>query len=484
MFPLTIALSRTAKQFARAPAMLDEEETWGAHGVSIARLAASLAARGLARGDRIAIIGRNSPAQARALHACYWGGYLPVPLNWRLSPREIADQLADCEPKLVVSDDAFAGLVPADLRERRVSWSELAAPSQSADPIDHAELTTDEPALLLYTGGTTGRAKGVVLSHGNIVANALQVSDDMRFSRHSRYLHVAPMFHSADLLGTAVTILGGAHAFLPDFSPQAFVDAVDRHGVTHTMLPPTAIHFLLDGQHKPKNGTLERLIYGSSAMDANAIVAACERLQGVTLLQGYGLTETSPLLTVLGGDAHRRIMAGEVLLANSAGRALPGVELRLVDGEVFARGPNIAQTYWNRPDETGQAFQEGWFRTGDIGRFDDAGNLFLLGRTKDMIVTGGENVYAIEVEKVLTIHPDIREAAVIGLPDATWGEIVTAVIVPANSPIEEDEIIRHCREHLGGFKVPRRIVWREELPRSALGKVLKHELKKNMDDAE
>ncbi|MEM1274347.1 MAG: AMP-binding protein [Pseudomonadota bacterium] len=479
MFPLTQALARSAVQFSQAPAMLGEEETWHLHGKRVAQRAAILAARGFSRGDRLAIIGRNSAEQARVIHACYWGGFLPVPINWRLSAREIAEQLADCAPTLIVTDEAFEDLLPADLKRKHVLWRALT--DDAAGVIDAVDANADDPALLIYTGGTTGRAKGVVLSHGNIVANAFQVGAHMRFTGQSRYLHVAPMFHSADLLGTAVTILGGAHAFLPEFSPKAFVEAVDRHRITHTMLPPTAIRFLLESEDTPQHGTLKVLIYGSSAMDAASIVAACDRFEDVSLLQGYGLTETSPLLTILGAEAHQRILSGQDVLAGSAGRALAGVELKLVDGEVLARGPNIACAYWNRPEETAQSFQDGWFRTGDLGRIDDAGYLYLLGRSKDMIVTGGENVYAIEVERVLAMHPAIREAAVIGLPDPTWGETVAAVIVAGEQPVDTDEIVQHCRAHLGGFKVPRRIILRDDLPRSALGKVLKHVLKKDVE---
>ena len=482
MFTLTSALARTAEQFAHAPAMLQVEDSWAEHGDAIARLSAALMAQGLRRGDRVAIVARNSPAQARLFHAGYWSGILPVPTNWRLSPGEVAAQLADCQPNLIVADAEFVGLIPPEARERTTGWSELAALAENADPGERADLTAGDPALLVYTGGTTGRAKGVLLTHGNIVANAFQVMDQMRFSQDSRYLHVAPMFHSADLLGTAVTILGGAHAYLAGFDPTELVDAIDTHRITHTMLPPTAIKFVLDAGLAPKGGTLERLIYGSSAMSAATIARACRHFDGVALLQGYGLTETAPLLTILNNEAHARIAMGGDALADSAGQALPGVELRLDQGEVLARGPNIATTYWNQPDETVRAFANGWFRTGDIGRFDEAGHLHLLGRSKDMIVTGGENVYSIEVERILSTHPEVRDVAVIGLPDPIWGEIVTAVLVAETRPIDDAELTRHCRAHLGGFKVPKRFVWRDGLPRSALGKVLKHVLRAGLED--
>lgn len=483
MFTLSSALVRTAEQCANAPAMLDAGETWGDHTQRVARLSAALAAKGVQRGDRIAVIARNSSDQARLLHSGYWSGALPVPINWRLAPGEVAEQLADCQPKLIVVEAEFEGLVPPDLRSQVSGWQDLHAMEAAADACEPAELTAEDAALLVYTGGTTGRAKGVLLTHGNIVSNAFQSMEQMRFSHQSRYLHVAPMFHSADLLGTAVTILGGAHAYLADFGSDAFSEAVERNGITHTMLPPTAIRFLLDSGQTAKSGTLERLIYGSSVMSAATIRQACQHFDGVALLQGYGLTETAPLLTILGPEAHESILAGNDALADSAGRPLPGVELRLEAGEVMARGPNIARNYWNQPEETARAFADGWFRTGDLGRFDGSGRLYLMGRAKDMIVTGGENVYAVEVERVLMAHPQVREVAVFGLPDPTWGETVTAVVVAEEKPVDDTELIRHCKASLGGFKVPKRFIWRDHLPRSALGKVLKHVLRNDLEDA-
>ncbi|MEM9011398.1 MAG: AMP-binding protein [Pseudomonadota bacterium] len=485
MFRLSLALVRNAAQVPRAPAMLGDQgtggEDWVTHTDRVARLAGGLATKGLQPGDRIAILARNSPAQARIFHACYWSGVLPAPINWRLSPGEIAAQIEDCAPALIVADDAFAPHLPTAWQNRTLGWPEVEEMAGGA-PIPAAELGPDDPALLVYTGGTTGRAKGVALSHGNIVANAFQVMEDMAFARDSRFLHVAPMFHSADLLGTGVTLLGGAHGFLADFSPDGFVAAVDDQGITHTMLPPTAIRFILEAGRAPTGGTLRRLIYGSSAMNPEEIARACRHFAGVGLLQGYGLTETAPLLTILGAEEHARIAAGEDALAQSAGRALTGVELKLADGgEVLARGPNVARGYWSA-EAPADSPADGWFRTGDIGRLDEAGYLYLLGRSKDVIVTGGENVYAVEVERVLLDHPQLSDAAVVGLPDPTWGEVVTAAVVLSGAEFDEQDVLRHCRARLGGFKVPKRFHAVEALPRSALGKVLKQELRAALGD--
>ncbi|MEM9751437.1 MAG: AMP-binding protein, partial [Pseudomonadota bacterium] len=442
-----------------------------------------LRGRGLVRGDRVAVLARNSAAQARVFHACYWSGLLPTPLNWRLSASEIAAQIEDCRPTAIFFEEEFEALLPADRKGSQSFWlSDIEALSAGAQAAPPAEASADDGALLLYTGGTTGRAKGVLLSHGNVVANAFQVLADMKFDERSRYLHIAPMFHSADLLGTAVTILGGGHAYLPAFDVDAFLSVIERRAITHTMLAPTMIKMLLASGKRADLRALKRIIYGSSPMDAATIAKTCAYFAPAGILQGYGLTETSPLLTVLGSEIHERIANGETGLARSAGRPLPGVELRLVDGEVLARGPNIARAYWNAPDAEAEAFEGDWFRTGDIGEIGPDGALTLRDRMKDMIVTGGENVYSAEVEEALLEHPSVREVAVIGLPDPLWGEAVTAVVVPAEEAFDADGLTAFCRTKLGAYKVPKRFLVRASLPRSALGKILKRQLRDDLKE--
>lgn len=485
VFTLAASLQRASGSFGDRTAMLDSGRDWATHVGRVARLAGWLCDRGLGAGDRFAIIALNGEAQAELFHAGYWIGAVPVPVNWRLAVAEIADLLADCQPALVFLDPELAASFASGNRGGVLAGAilldrEFDKAIDEARPVAAAELSADADALLLYTGGTTGRAKGVRLSHGNIAANALQTAPFMGFGANSRFLHVAPMFHSADLLGTAVTLLGGAHAFLPRFTPAAFVEMLRQHAITETMLAPTMVAMVLEGGEQAGADSLRALIYGSSPMDAGSIRAICRRFPNAGILQGYGLTETAPLLSILDKGDHQAIIAGNAALAATAGKPLPGVELRIEGGgtgEVMARGPNISAGYFNQTQETASTFVEGWFRTGDIGRIDEQGYLHLLDRAKDMIVTGGENVYSIEVENVLLDHAGVAEAAVIGLPHPKWGEELTAVIVAQGAPPKPEELDAHCRASLGGYKVPHRFIFVGSLPRNALGKVLKHELR-------
>ena len=507
MLTITSALHRVVAQAGDRPAVLEAGRIRNWHEVvgRIATAAGVLHELGLRRGDVFAIVSRNSAHCFELMHAGYWLGAIPLPVNVRLAPAEIAAILTHAGCRLVAIESAFAGLfahpslsvhgmrllgLDPSMTASDGTYEERLAGARPLAPVDADET---DVALLLYTGGTTGTGKGVPLTHRNIVANALQVTSGLRFTSDDVYLHVAPMFHSADLLATGVTMHGGAHAFLPQFGPRPFVEAVERHRVTRTMLAPAMVIAVLDAPELDGAdlSSLRHLIYGSSPMPAELIARTLERFAGVDLAQGYGLTETSPLLTLLDMRSHvRGLREGAPHLLRSAGKALPGVDLVVggpdptpgpvgQPGEVWVRGPNVVAGYLNAPRETAEAFDAGWFRTGDIGVLDREGYLTLLDRSKDMVVTGGENVYSIEVENVLHRHPSIQEAAVIGVPDARYGEALLAVVVcRPGMLLEPDEMIAHCRAHLGGYKIPRRLAILPELPRSALGKVLKVELRR------
>ena len=328
-------------------------------------------------------------------------------------------------------------------------------------------------------------------THLNIVTNGLQLVGPYHVAEDDVMLHVAPMFHSADLLGTPFSLTGAAHAYLPDFTPNAFLNAVEKSRATFTMLSPTLfIRIIQEGRFGDFDiSSLRRMTYGSAPMDTVWVRRTMEAFPGVELVHSYGLTETSPILTTLGWNHH---LAGCRL--RSVGRPLVGVELRIVDeegndlpageaGEVAVRGRNVSPGYLDRPDETAAVFRGGWFFTGDVGRLDEEGFLYILDRKKDVIITGGENVWSGEVEAALYKHPDVIEAAVIGVPEETWGEAVLAVIVPApGSDLVagggEDALIQHCRRFIGGYKAPRRFRFVDALPESAMGKTLKAELRR------
>lgn len=493
MFPMSVALERTARHFPGATAMLEEDgrrEDWATHVAAVARMAGALAALGLGPGGRYAILSPNSVAQATLIHAGYWSGRVPVPLNFRLALPELAAILKKSGARVLFAAPAFAAvaeaLVAGGWNGRCVALGEeSAALAAAAAAMDPARVSEADEAILLFTGGTTGEGKGVPLTHRNVVANGFQFATALGAAPGDLYLHVAPMFHSADLLATATTLAGGAHSFVAQPSPEAVVEALETRGATLTMAPPVLLKGIV-AQGLARARALERLrifICGGAPVPLELLTAAEVQMPHTNMVQGYGMTETAPILSFLHLPQARALGAEEPL--RSSGRPLAGVEVRLLDadgpdgaGELAVRGPSVFDGYLDRPEDTAAAFRDGWFRTGDVARIDSHGFLHILDRVKDVVITGGENVYSTEVERVLLDHPDIAEAAVIGIPDAHWGERVVAVVVPRASAVPEPEALdAHCRARLGGYKVPREYRILRELPKSALGKTLKVELK-------
>lgn len=508
MLTLPSMLSRTARLHGARTAILDGERnfTWREFADRVARAAGMLRALGLGAGDRFGILGRNSFRFAELNNAGYWMGAVPVPINYRLAPPEIGGVLADAECRLLAIDTRFRALLEAQELAGwggKVVW--IGPPSTgaeeprydallaNAEPSPPHECDEDDDAVLMYTGGTTGRGKGVRLSHRNIVCNAFQLSQVMNVRADDVYLHSSPMFHSTDLKSTVFTMLGAAHTYLAEFSPGNVLEAIERHRVTVASLVPTMVIRTLQDEAFGRHdiSSLRLLSYGTSPMAVEWIRRAMESFAGVALHQCYGLTETSPILSVLDEDDHRRAIAsGDQARLRAAGRPLAGVDLRIVAddgrelsageaGEIVVRGPNVAKGYHNRPEENQATFRDGWLYTGDVGRVDEEGYLYVLDRKKEMVLTGGENVYTSEVEAVLHQHPGVQEAAVIGVPDPEYGEALYAVIVPVpGDTLGKDDIIAHCRGKIGGYKIPRRIAFVDDLPKSTMGKVLKSELRR------
>ncbi|MGE0874024.1 MAG: AMP-binding protein [Burkholderiales bacterium] len=509
MLTMSSALDRCARLYGARPAIVDAERTWtwSEHLSRVARAAGLLAGLGVRRGDRYGILARNLPRHCELVHAGYWMGAVPVPVNIRLAPPEIAFILEDAGVRALAVDEPFlpllehAAIAPhagnafavsaAPLGGRLPDYETLLASARPAPLVDSRE---EDDAILFYTGGTTGRSKGVRLTHRNVVSNGMQCAMEYGYRGTDTYLHVAPMFHSADLLGTGYTLLGGAHAYLPQFSPRGFLDAIAQLGVTGTMVSPTAIIMTLQ-ELRPTDFDLARfrfLLYGSAPMAPEWIARAIEAFPGAAVVQGYGLTETSPILTCLDFAEHQRALAsGDTTRLKSVGRPVAGVDMRILDeagrevatgevGEVVVRAPNVTAGYLNLPEATAAAIRQGWFHTGDVGRMDGEGFLYLLDRKKDMVITGGENVYTIEVEQALYQHPDVAECAVFGVPDEKYGEALFAAIVPrAGAKLDAEAIIAHCRARIGGYKIPRRMAFLPALPKSAMGKVLKTELRRS-----
>ncbi len=500
MLTLTSALQNAVRLHGGNRAIVDAETelTWRAFGGRIARAAGLLRQLGIGKGQRFGIVGLNSYRQAELINAGFWSGSIPVPVNYRLAPREIAAILEDAECRYLALDPAFAGLLQEDelkgwservLFLEKGSYDDLRS---AAPPLAPVEAEEDDDALMLYTGGTTGSGKGVRLAHRNIVANALQITRVLSPREDDVFLHTTPMFHAADMKSTIFTMFGAAHSYLPEFTPVALLEAIQNYGVTVAGLIPTTILRLLDEpRFKEFDLSSLRLIsYGTQPILAPLIRRTRAAFPGVDMQQFYGLTECSPYLSTLDEASHRQALEGHEHILSSAGRPLPGTDLRILDeagnelpcgqsGEIVVRGPQVTKGYHKRPREQAAAFRDNGFHTGDMGRLDAEGYLYLLDRKRDVVISGGENVYTREIEEVLAQHPGVREVSVVGVPDDEYGEALFAVIVAAPTwQPSSDELIEHCRPLIGGYKIPRKLAFVDALPKNALGKVLKQDLRK------
>ncbi len=449
----------------------------------VGRLAATLQKFGFEAGDRLAILLPNEPDYLEWIYACAWLGVIVVPLNIRLSVTEIDRILVDAAPRGLIRHSSLP--VPA------VQPSfQLAADQNALDvPVDsYPEAIYDPDSLLalIYTSGTTGHSKGAMLSHANILADVNNGNYWMPYEEGGVHLDAAPLFHVADFpVLFAAPACGACQVTISKFNPQSFCETVQRERVTRTVLVPTMINMLTQFPDVAKYDltSLKQLGYGGSPMAPELIHRTREVLPQVKLVQVYGLTETG-FLTGLRDAEH----TADKLM--SCGRACPGVDVRVCDesgkeveagqrGELVARGANVMRGYWNNPEETSRAFRDGAFRTGDVGYQDATGYFYILDRLKDMIVTGGENVYSGEVEAVIYQHPAVSEAAVFGIPDPQWGGLVMAVVrLKTGNSLSANELIAFCRRSLGTYKVPRRIeFWETELPKSGSGKIPKRILR-------
>jgi acyl-CoA synthetase (AMP-forming)/AMP-acid ligase II len=501
---LTQGLHRAAQQRPDAVATVckDRTRTFAESLDRIARFAGALQGLGLRDGDRAAILSLNSDRYHEFLAGTLWAGGVVVPINLRWTVAEIAESLVEVGARVLVVDDAFAGHVEGIRRARPalehvlhagdgptpdglLSFEQLVADSA---PVDDARREGDDLAAVFYTGGTTGRSKGVMLSHANLLTSALGVLASEAFlTPGGTYLHAAPMFHLADLAAwTTQIVRGGTHVMIPMFEPVAVMTAIAEHAVTDALLVPTMIQLLVDHPRIDEFDVsgLRRVIYGASPMSEGVLNRAIKALPNATFTQAYGMTELSPCATLLLPEDHEHPVH-----RRSAGRAVLHGEVRIVGpddvelprgqvGEICARGGHVMLGYWNRPEETAEALRGGWMHTGDGGYMDEEGYVYISDRIKDMIISGGENVYSVEVENALAQHPAVATCAVIGVPDERWGERVHAVVVPvAGASPALDELRAFCTERIAGYKVPRSMEIVDGLPLSAAGKVLKRELR-------
>ncbi len=485
------------------PAVLDGDftATFEQHLDRVLRLGHALRSIGVGPGDRFAVMALNGHEFLELYHASLLTGAVINPLNLRLAPKELEFILSDSGCKVCFADGFFgagidkvrqeAGLdqlvligsgdVPHDL-----TYEELVASGQPDMPPEPDE---DAAGILMYTGGTTGLPKGVVLDQRALMLDVYKVATRWVMDENFVYLHQTPMFHAASLGGIlAVPAVAGTTTSVPLFTPEAVIDAIARYQVTMTVMVPTMISMLLDhpGFDADRVRSLRVLTYGASPMPAALMDRVLATLPDVDVYQGYGMTENCGLLTCLGPEEHRQ--GGQLL--RSAGRPMPGSVVCIQDqagqilpagqtGEVCAKAGNYMQGYWNRPEETTAAFRNGWYHTGDAGYMDADGYVYLVDRVKDMIVTGGENVYSAEVENAISTHPAVAQVAVIGVPSEQWGESVHAIVVPRpDAAVTDDEIRVWARERIAGYKVPKTVEFRAQpLPLSGAMKVLKRELR-------
>lgn len=492
------------RQNQLATVYADRSRTWLQWLADIQRLAGGLQALGMAAGDRCAIVSLNTDRYLDAIFANAWAGGITVPINTRLEPGEVAYILDHAEVCFVFVDEACAPLLAAAIDQSEQSPTVIAMEpgTQFADvqslidshaPIEDAGRCDDDVASILYTGGTTGRSKGVMLTHaGHVIHSMAMWSGRVTDFPNMRFLHTAPMFHAADIeFAYGVTAIGGTHYIVPRFEPGEFIESVARWRITDSLLVPTMIQMTL--AHEAMATTdltcLKRLWYGGAPIAEAVLRKFKAALPTCGPVQLYGQTEACPIITCLEVEDHdldgphperlrscgRAIQGCEVRIAGPDGAELPTGEV----GEILARSGTIMAGYWRDPEQTASTIRDGWLHTGDAGYMDEEGYVFITDRIKDMIISGGENVYSTEVEQAIYAIDGVAQCAVIGLPDEKWGERVHAVIVPgAGKALDADTVRNALKGQLAGFKIPRSMEFREgPLPTSGAGKILKRVLR-------
>jgi long-chain acyl-CoA synthetase len=508
---VTAMLKRTVQTRSNDTATVfgNRRQTWAQLYERVQRLAGGLQARGLTANARIALIMNNCDRYLETSLATAWAGGVVTPLNGRWSVLELADAVDDSTPTLLMVDDSNlqAGLELVEISKKagntlRLIYSgEAEGPKgvesyeeiiKASAPIADAGRMDDDLFTIFYTGGTTGRSKGVMLSHGNVVSCVLQSMAEGHFLETAVYFNMLPTFHLSSMWPYMATTCSGAKTvILPGFVPEEVLAMIDKEKITEALLVPTMIQMLIEHPNfaKYNTTTFQRIIYGAAPITEALLDRAVKAFPTAEFVQAYGMTELAPLATTL----PFRYLQGEhraVGRNRSVGRPTFGVELQIVDendkevprravGEIKVRGPNRMLGYWNRPKETSEAIVDGWMHTGDGGYMDEEGFVYMVDRIKDMIISGGENIYSVEVENCVTQHPAVSQCAVIGIPDEKWGERVHAfIILQPDGKVTAEEIIEFTRARIAHYKCPRTVEFRTAFPLSGAGKVLKRELRK------
>jgi len=495
--PLNEILPKAIKLWPKKEAIVcgNTRLTYEQLGKRVFSLCKGLSCAGLKKGERIAILHENCHRFLELYFATAHLGAILVPINIRLSPNEISFILKDSGASFLVVQEKFRDKIPDQIK---VIWSE----SQYEELIDRhepevpdVEVKDSDIAHLYYTSGTTGRPKGVILTNKNVKIHALGTIAELQLTDSDNWIHAAPMFHLADAWATfSITWVGGKHVFVPVFDAGSVLELIQKERITITNLVPTMLNMMVNHPDvKRYDYSSLRVLMSGGAPIAPELVKRIVDTFGCDYIQTYGMTETSPYLTLSILKEHLKKLSPEEQLKYKAktGREFITVSLRVVDengrdvkkdgkqvGEIIVKGDTITPGYWNMPEETKEAIKDGWLYTGDLATIDEEGYVQIVDRKKDMIITGGENVYSTEVENVLYMHPAILEAAVIGVPDEKWGEAVKAVVVLKKGyAVTEQEIISFCKKHLAHYKAPKSVDFVDSLPKTGSGKIYKKGLR-------
>ena len=512
---LTETLTKALKLFPEKQAIVCGEKRWTYQEFCdrINRLSHCLKVFGIEKDDKVAILHPNCHYFLEAYYAIPLIGAISVPINHRLSPREIAFILQDSESKILIADSMFKNQVDAIREEIRgiekILWTGEGKGSEGHGDLNYDKVlgqadfkTLLEPSIngediaqIYYTSGTTGRPKGVMLSHKNVTTHALGTIAEIHLTDQDVWIHVAPLFHLADAWATwAVTWVGGTHVLVREFDAKVVLETIQREKVTLTNLIPTMLNLMVN---HPDVGKFDyrslRVLLSGGAPIAPEVVRKIVETFKCDYIQTYGMTETSPYLTLSILKEHLKRLSNEDQLRfkSKTGREFIGVELKVINdrgeevkkdekevGEIIVKGDIVTKGYWKLPEETKKSIKDGWLYTGDMAVIDEEGYVTIVDRKKDMILTGGENVYSTEVENVLYMHPAILECAVVGVPDQKWGEAVKGIVVlKPSQKATEQEIIQFCKERMTHYKAPKSIDFIEALPRTGSGKIHKKGLR-------
>lgn len=513
MLLLNDALDRNVRTYPQKTALVYNRDryTYAQLGEKVNRFSNALTALGIGRGDRVALLSKNCADYLISLYGIFQAGAVVVPLNFRLQAGEAQDIIERSDAKAVLCDPDFISIIEkmrpklnkeahfimmggSDVPEGYLNYDTLLSSAGNEKPV--VDTDENDVAVQMYTSGTTGLPKGALLTHRNLVIGSYMGVIAMQISFDGCSLIVAPMFHIAAAVFSLTTVLvGGTNIIQDNFNPQEVLKTFEKEKISHGFFAPIMIQMLLGvpGVEKYDYSSLNTLCFGGAPIDYNLLVQTMEMFK-CDLMQGFGQTEACPFVATMSQEEYRQIAAHPDMAykLNAVGKEFPNIHMRIVDendndvpvgavGEIVAQGENIMIGYYNDPEATEATLKGGWLHTGDIGRLDEDGYLYLMDRCKDMIISGAENVYCIEVETVLAQIPEILEAVVVGKPDEKWGEIPKAFVVKApGADLTEEAIITYCRDSLAHYKCPKEVEFMAALPRSAAGKVMKRKLRKTV----